>query len=301
MHKIGKNSFYFYEQKDKIRMFLYDNLSQINLLSHNFSIQMNKYDFIVIQTVNTMTKKTLFDLGLLNNKKSIFIFHHTYYYNIMKFSKIENQNRIWTLGNFYVGLRVVPFYIGNFKIKNKNKKTRFFVVSTILRNYTFLVSASEKIKEENLDFEIIVIGKWKTLSINDINNKTRKNYIFKYGVDFPILYQEVYNSDYIIITLDPDNNEMYKNKKVTGAAQLSYGFLKPALINEYYKNIYNMTTENSFIYNKTNFYNVMKDAINQNNQKYQILQKNLFKLTSLIKKNSVLNVRKAFQNILMNA
>ena len=94
---------------------------------------------------------------------------------------------------------------------------------------------------------------------------------------------------------------MYKNKKVTGAAQLSYGFLKPALINEYYKNIYNMTTENSFIYNKTNFYNVMKDAINQNNQKYQILQKNLFKLTSLIKKNSVLNVRKAFQNILMNA
>ena len=261
IHKSGRDSFCLFEQKDKIRLFIYDSLDQINLFSYNLSIYMKKYNFIVIQTIHSMVIKTISNLGLLSNKKSIFIFHYTYYYDILNFSNIENQKRIWTLGHFPIGLRVVPFYFGKINLKEKNRKTRFFTVSTVDRNYNFLISASEKIKEENLDFEVVVVGSKKHLSAKNINNKTRENFIFKYNANFPTLYNQIYNSDYIIITLDPDRNEIFNNKKVTGSAQLSYGFLKPVLIEEHFKNIYNMTPDNSFIYNKNNFYNVMKNAI----------------------------------------
>ena len=52
----------------------------------------------------------------------------------MKISKLE-KNRIWTLGPFNIGLQVNPHYFGNIKIKDKNKRTRFFIISTQSRNY----------------------------------------------------------------------------------------------------------------------------------------------------------------------
>ena len=123
--------------------------------------------------------------------------------------------------------------------------------------------------------------------------------IFNYNVDFPIFYKDVYNCDFIILTLDPEYNKEYKNRKVTGSAQLSYGFVKPVLINENFKNIYNITSENSFIYNEKNFYNIMKNAINQSNKDYKIMQHNLLMLTYKIHQNSILNMKKTFNSILI--
>ena len=177
IRKKAKNAFVSFGETDKIRFFLYNNLDQINLISHNLSIYMNNYDFIIIQTIDTNVYKNIAALGLINNNKAIFICHDTYFYHVLKLYDINNQNRIWTLGNFNIGSQVVPFYFGNFKLRDKNKKTRFLTVSTIYRNYSFLISASERIKKENLDFEIIVVGQKKYLTAEHFNNKTRDNII----------------------------------------------------------------------------------------------------------------------------
>ena len=208
-----------------------------------------------------------------------------------------NQNRIWTLGHFSIGLQVNPHFFGNIKIKDKNKITRFFIFSSSDRNYNYIISAAEKIKYENLEFKIYVAGYRKYLSSNDINETIKDNFIFNYRVNYSTLYKLVDICDYIIINLDPDINKVYKDKKSTGAVQLSYGFKKPPLINNYFKDAYNMSKENSFLFEKENFYNVMKNAILLNNMNYKIMQKNLIQLTKKVYDYSLLNVKKTLNNL----
>ena len=208
----------------------------------------------------------------------------------MNFTNIKNQNRIWTLGHFSFGLQVNPHYFGKIKLRDKNKKTRFFIISSYKRNYKYIVSAAERIKNENFEFEFCVVGHHKRFSINDINEKIKDNFIFKYKVNYSTLYKLVDSSDYIVINLDPDRDQVFKNKKATGAIQLSYGFLKPVLINNYFKDAYNMTKENSFVYEKANFYNIMKEAILLNNNDYKKMQNNLIKLTKRVQEISISNI-----------
>lgn len=62
-----------------------------------------------------------------------------------------------------------------------------------------------------------------------------------------------------------------------------------------------MTSENNFIYNEKNFYNIMKNAINQSNKDYKIMQHNLLMLTYKIRQNSILNIQKTFNSILIKS
>ena len=299
MKKQGKDSFYFFENKDKIRLFIYDNLKQIRNYAKVLSSHFRSYSYIVIQTLSTKTFGTISKLGLNRNGKVIYIFHFTYYYKILHFSSIKNKNRVWTLGNFSVGLQVVPFYIGNLKLKNKNIRTRFFTVSTVSRQYNYLIAAFEKLKDNNFDFDVIVVGKVKRFSTKNISEKLKDNFIFNYKVNYETLYKLVYSSDYIIITLDPDDkkNRIFKNKKVTGSAQLSLGFIKPALINKYFQDKYDMNEENSFPFDKKSIYNTLKKAILFNNENYKKMQLNLINLANKAKEKSIINIKKTLNSL----
>ena len=299
MGKSGIDSFFYFEKKDKIRLFLHKGLKQISSYSKKLSSRFHSYTSIIIQTISSKTFRVISKLNLMKIRNVIYIFHYTKYYKLLRFSKIKNQNRIWTLGHFSIGLQVIPFYVGNFKLKKKNKKTRFFIVSTVSRNYNYLVSASEKLKDENFDFEVVVVGKVHRFSYKNINEKIKDNFIFNYRVSYERLFNIVYSSDFIIISLDPNNekDKIFKNKKVTGAAQLSLGFIKPALINEYFCENYGMSKENSLIFDETNFYKVMKDAILLNNQKYKKMQMNLIELAEKAKQKSIMNVKETFKSL----
>ena len=243
-------------------------------------------------------KKIISSLGLLKNNKAIYVLHHTNVYESMNFTNTEVQNRIWTLGHFNIGLQVNPHYFGKIKLREKNKITRFFIVSTVKRNYKYIISAVKKIISENLEFKIFVVGYEKSFSIDNNNKKLKDIFIFNYNVNFSTLYYIIDSSDYIIINLDPDRDKEFKYESLSGAAQLSYGFYKPALINSYFKDNYNMSEENSFIFDKNNFYNIMKEAILLNNKKYKDMQRNLIKLSNRIYNISLLNVKKTLDNIL---
>ena len=252
MHEFGKDSLCLFENKDKIRLFLYKNLDQINFFEKFLIHYMNYYPLIVVQSATFYRNKTISELELLKTDKSILVLHSTKTYEWMNFSNVKNQNRIWTLGHFNIGLQVNPHYFGDIKLKDKNKITRFFIISTAGRNYNYIISSAEKIKSENLVFEIFVIGHERGFSIDNINETLKDNIIFNYNVNYSTLYQTVDSSDYIIINLDPDRDYEFRKEKISGAAQLSYGFLKPVLMNDYFKDIYNMTNENSFLFKKEN-------------------------------------------------
>ena len=297
MHEFGKDSFCLFENKDKIRIFLYNNLEEIKFFAELLIYYMNYYSLILVQTVTRGKKKIISSLGLLKNNKAIYVFHHTDVYELLNFSNIENKNRIWTLGHFNIGLQVNPHYFGKIKLRDKNVRTRFFIVSTIERNYKYIISAAQKIIHEKLEFKIFVVGYSKSFSIDNSNKKLKDIFIFNYNVNFSTLYNIIDSCDYIIINLDPDRDKPFKYERMSGAAQLSYGFYKPALINEYFKDTYNMTKENSFIFTKNNFYNIMKEAILLNNKDYKIMQRNLIKLSKEIYNISFLNVKKTIESL----
>ena len=205
----------------------------------NLSSIIKKYDFFLLETTDKNKKKLNIDLGLFNISNSIFIFHYITFIDV-DYSKYLDKNRIWTLGNFSKGLQVNPHYFGNIKLRDKNDKVKFFVTSTFKRNYEFLIKAVNKLKNENLNFEIIVTGRTRTLKPENIPINIRDNFIFKLMIPYDEMYLEIEKSDYIIITLDPNNSYDYQFKtiRVTGSMQLSLGFLKPVLINEVFADFY---------------------------------------------------------------
>ena len=149
MHEFGRDSLCLIEGKDNIRIFVYKNLNQIHFYSKSLITFMQNYSYILIETVTFLKNQTISELELFTNNKSILVIHSMENYRFLNLSKVENQNKIWTLGHLNIGLQVNPHYYGNIKPKEKNKKTRFFLVSTAARNYSYIISSAEKIKKEN--------------------------------------------------------------------------------------------------------------------------------------------------------
>ena len=160
-----------------------------------------------------------------------------------------------------------------------------------------MISASERLKKENLDFQVFVVGKYEIFSPNNISKELQENFIFRYNVSYIDLYKIVDSSDFIIVNLDPNNkkDEEFSNIRVTGSAQLIYGFSKPAIINQKFANIYNFTKNNSLIYENSNFFQIMKDAIFLNNADYDKLKNNLIKLSKVIYNKSINNIKKSLK------
>ena len=92
--------------------------------------------------------------------------------------------------------------------------------------------------------------------------------------------------DFIINTLDrkiPRDNT-YNNGRSTGSAQITYGYLKPCLINRDFTKTYGMNEENSIIFNdlKDSLYFVMSEAIMMTDKEYKKKQYNLKKTADTI-------------------
>ena len=162
-----------------------------------------------------------------------------------------------------------------------------------------LISAVEELKKENLNFHITVVGKKPFFSQSHISANLNELFTFRYKQTYIDLYNSVYQSDFIIINLDPDNVDdiKFRQTRVTGSSQLVYGFLKPALINKNFANFYYFNSSNSLIYENSNLSKVMKYAINMSNKKYKKLKDNLLLLSKEIYLSSLNNVKKTLKQI----
>ena len=301
LDNFGSNTFCLFKLLENIRIFTFYELSQFSSHSKEFQLIFKNYSNIVIETTTPLLNKTYNDLGLFKMKNTIFVVHSFDHIITTGISIFKDQNRIWSLGNLKNTLYVNPHYYGDIKIRKKNNRTKFFIISTQKRNYKDLILAAEKLKNENLDFEVIVIGREKTFSIKDLSENIKENFKFKYNTKFKDLYKAVYSSDYIIINLYPNykNNDLFRKKRLTGSSQLSFGFYKLALIHKSFAEFYNMNSENSFLFDNSNFYGIMREAILLNNEEYKEKQKNLIKLSDSLYKLSLDNIKKSLNSILL--
>lgn len=293
----NENSMAFFEPQDNLRIFTYDSLDHVKASSKILKERFNKYDYILIHTTDPDKKDLYTKLGVYDTEKSLFIAHDIDFLKNMGMQKYFDENRVLTLGNFKDGLQVNPHYFGEFKQKTKNEKTRFFITSTSGRKYENLVNAAETLKKEGEKFEIIVVGRSTDFTEKNIPEKLKENFIFKHGLPYKEMYKEVQNSDYIIIPLDPENesDNAFKNLRMTGSAQLAYGFLKPIIINKEFAGNYRASEKTGFIYENTNFTDIMRQAIKLDAKEYKIKQNNLKTVAKEIYQVSLENLKKAMR------
>ena len=260
LDNFGSNSFCLFKSLENIRLFTFDRFSELSVHSEEFQLIFKNYSYIIIETTNPDRNKTYNELGFFKMNNTIFLLH--------------------TTEHIY--------------------RTKFFITSNGERNYQDLILAAEKIKNENLDFEVIVIGRGKSFSKEELSENLKENFQFKFNVIFKDLYEAVYSSDYIIINLYPNykNNDLFRRNRLTGSLQLSLGFYKLALIHKSFAEFYNMTSENSFLFDNSNYYEIMHRAILLNDQEYKEKQKNLIKLSESLYKVSLGNIKKTFNSIL---
>lgn len=298
MQPSGIDSFIYFNKIEKICLFIYDNLNEINKNIYQLSLVIRKYDFVLVQTTDPTRKKLYINLGFFNINNSIFV-HHDLQYMGNEYINYINQNRIWALGDFKKVLFINPHYFGDIKLFDKNKITRFFLTASVGRNYKYLLESSEHLKRDNFVFEIIVTGRVNNLNVRKIPNCLKDNFIFLHNCNYTQFYNSILSSDYIILPLDPNKkfDREYNRYRSSGSIQLMFGFLKPALINEEFKEVYHLNNENSLLYNNTNFYDVMKKAILLSNKKYKIIQRNLIATAKNIYNLSINNVKKTIKSI----
>ena len=302
MIKMGKETFIFFEPTKKLRFFILDDSKYYKSEEYivKFRDIFNKYLAILVQTMTPDVKTFYSNANLLKGKNSIFVYH---YYPEMPLIDFHNNNRSWTLLNFTnLALEVNPHYFGKIKFRDKNKITRFFIVSTGYRNYDQLISASNKLKNENLQFEIIVTGRNQALSEKIIPDNIKDKFLFRLHLSYFHLMNLIKNIDFIIITLTRTNrgDNTYINGRSTGSAQLAYGFLKPCIINKDFTKTYRMNNENSIIYSdlKDSLYFSMRNAIIMTNKEYKKKQYNLKKTADEIYEISKNNVKTTINYIL---
>jgi len=294
MHELGNNCFTLFPETKSIRLRTFNNLIEIQSKAHDFSKIIKKYELILLQSSYEPNMLLYSELDVLNKNNSIFVVHDLNTVN-KDFSQYFAQNRVITLGNFSKGLQVNPHYFGDIKIKDKNKKIRFFLTFTYKRNYTIFSEIVERLKSENFNFEIIIFGRTINFTSSYFPQNLNNNLKVKFRASYSEFYEAVESSDYIIVTLDPknENDIPYKTTKVTGNIQLMYGFLKPIIINKEFAQFYDLNINNSLIYyNNSDFYNIMKKAILLDNKSYKNLQRNLLVCEKELYAKSLNNIKK---------
>ncbi len=293
--KGNEDSMELFEPKDKIKIYTYDNLEGILPAAPELANKFSKYNHVLVNSLGVAEEKNIKKLKFLDNSNSLFVVHNTDFIKELKLQSYVQQNKIITLGDLKKALYVNPNYFGNITRKPKNKKTRFFMTSTFGRKYDKLVNAFSELKNKNLDFEVMVSGRSETFGVDNLPENLKQNFVFRYGIPYSEMYKEVQNSDFIIMTLDPENknDRGFKTTTCTGTAQLIYGFLKPAVVDKDFAKCYKLNSENSLVHQTKDFSQCLEKAINMNQEEYSEVQNNLEKTVKSIYNQSLENLKKA--------
>jgi len=289
-----ENALFTFYPDEKVRLFIFDDEKQVKSNSRLLRIKFKMYDYIFINSGEPGKIGLLTDLGALYSKNTLLVAHDVSWVTQMG-QYLYDEGRVVTIGNFLKGIQVVPQYFGEIPIRDKNTKTRFFITSTMNRQYNYLFEAIKTLDKEGLEFDIVAVGYSDSLpkALDGQPEEIKKHIELKYHLPFDEMYKVIEEVDYIIITLDPRNRDVqkFRDNRATGSTQVSYGFLKPSIIHEEFAPKYYLTEDDSFIYNQNNFTDVLRKAIKLTKEEYKNKQFNLEILTEYIYSFSIENLK----------
>ena len=243
------------------------------------SPKVQDYDFVFISSFDYQeTKERYYDyLGFEPKSKygSLCIYHNCR--NLLAYNEKKRYigKRLFVLNEFPLAENkaklLCPIYFGEVKEHIKNPKTRFVMIGRLspnTRNCTQLLDSIKKLIDEGEhNFEVVVIGSGGM----DIPPELQ-SHITKLGrLNFPDMYKNCMESDFLLALLDPESKaqDAYKDGTTTGSKQLSLGLNKPMLIESTFADIYGFSDQDSITYQGDALYHAMKEAIAMDKDTYQ--------------------------------
>lgn len=286
-----------FEPKDKIRIFKFRELKNVEFYADKIFEKCKKYDYSMIHTADPHKKDMILKLRYPENPNSIFVLHNYKSLEVLKLEGFRQKNQTFGLADYGSLNYVNPNYFGKVAHHEKNDCTTFFITSTPKRDYTPLISAARKLDEQGINFKVNVTGHTDTFCKDLIPEDLRKYFEFYGKVSYQKMYKIIENSDYILINLDPDLEEdnYFRTERATGSAQLGYGFHKPIIIQSAFADTYKLTSDTAFIYKDRDMLSAMKKAIDTTPEQYGVMRDKMQALCEKIYNISLENVKKALK------
>ncbi|MDR0742272.1 MAG: DUF6492 family protein [Puniceicoccales bacterium] len=210
---------------------------------------------------------------------------------------LVRQNRIFTLSHLPEMPQLNPHYFGEFSKNKKNKKTIFIAIGRIskgVRNYDPMIESVRKLAQSGKNFAVHVIG----IGEMEIPADLEKYITYLGRLDYPKLYAEIEQADFIVAGLDPfcEEHHQYLVGCTTGNLQLSLGFLKPVLISRIFGEHYELSDKSAILYPDNELLGAMESAIEMNGSEYTKMQTALQLLANEIYGRSLANLKSAMQS-----
>lgn len=192
-----------------------------------------------------------------------------------------------------------PHYFGKTKDHTRRSHTTFLSVGALSknrRNYDELVEATQKLVRNGMrNFSVVIAGGGKPFPVPA---HMQRYFRFEGRVDFPKLYRLVEEADFLLTLLDPEivAHRRYLTKSVTGTTQLSFGFLKPCIIQQEFADAYKLAGSDSVLFTES-LSSGLEKAMAVCPTRYSKLRKNLSEKQTTIYKKSLDSISKVFEVI----
>lgn len=210
------------------------------------------------------------------------------------YKKMKMNKKIATLSLLKNYEHINPHYFGNIKITGKNSnKTIFVAVGSVARlsSNHLLIEAVYKLKQNhNLCFEVHLIGNGEIDIPIDL-----QPYIRHCGrLDFPSMYRELENADFILAMLSPHIQQhlKYLNGTTSGSVQLSLGFQKPLIINSTFAEAYTFNNREAITYKEDELYLAMQYSIKMSSSQYTTIQQSILEKKKKIYNESIKSIKR---------
>lgn len=227
----------------------------------------------------------------LKKHRSVFYVHHESQY-ISEFYTDTDINHNIMLGRYKNCTYINPHLFGDHKIPTKSNTTTFICVGGInpeRKNHKILLNAIQELHNQGLNFQVLIVGSG---SLTNIPSDIQRHIKLLGHVNYYDMYNYVESAHFFLPLLDPDNieHEKYTTIKVTGSAQLIYGFKKVPVIHNKFAKFYNFDTNNAIIYD--NLIDGMRTAITTNINEYNSYITHLTKTSKKIETESLNNLQR---------
>ena len=235
------------------------------------SEHLNKYDHIfIMSSVNYKGgENNVTDMFPdLKKHKSIFYVHHESQYIADFFADTDIKHNIM-LGRYQNCTYINPHLFGEYNIPNKTEPTTFVCVGGInpeRKNHKILLDTIQQLHDQGLKFQVLVIGSG---SLKNIPPEIQEHIKLLGHLNYSDMYNYVESAHFFLPLLDANNPEhdKYITIKVTGSAQLIYGFRKIPVIHQKFAPFYSFNNNNAIIYDDLS--TGMYQAITTNDKKYK--------------------------------
>lgn len=234
---------------------------------------------------------------------SMFVEHGAYFFQQKKCNCLYEQERVFALTGALQGEKGIkmlnPHYFGDVQVTRKSlDEVRFIVVGigSHRRNMDLLLDAVDMLTRGGVDnFHVTCIGDGEI----SVPRGLKGMFNFLGRQSFPVLYEEMERSDFILALLDPLNvkHKNYLRGKASGTVQLSLGFEKPMIIEEHFSEVYGFNNKNCLLYRRDELASAMKDAIEMSQDEYRDIQDGLKEKKHDLGMKSINNLRRSLNRV----